>query len=96
VSSRSTLNAYYERAFQLAATQTRQGRTLTQSLAGTQLIPPHLLSIIATSEEAGRMEDSLKWLATQMEEEALTTATIEMNRVVAFAAILLIIAAFAA
>ena len=78
VSSRSALNAYYERAIRRAAGQTRLGRTLHESLGATQLLPAHLLSVIATGETSGHLAEMLEGLAAAMEEEAFARATQEM------------------
>jgi len=82
VSSRSALNVCYERALRLAALHTRQGIPLSESLARTQLLPPHLLNVIATCEEAGKFDTGLLKLAEEMEREALTRAMEEMNKIV--------------
>ena len=91
VSSASTLNAYYERALHLAALQTRTGQSLSQCLARTQLLPSHLVSVIATCEMTGRLEDGLLRLAEEMEKEALARATEEMNKIIVAAYLLLLV-----
>ncbi len=90
VSSASALNAHYERALRLAAMQTRQGNSLSQSLARTQQLPGHLLGVIAACEMSGRLDDGLLRLAEEMEQEALARATEEMNKSVVAAYILLL------
>ncbi len=94
VSSRSSLNAYYERALSVAAAQTRLGRPLSQSLAGAEMLPPYLLHIIQTSETVGRMDDQLLSLAAEMEREALTRAELAMNKIVIAAQVALFLVAF--
>lgn len=93
VSSHSALNAYYERAIQRAARQTRHGATLHQSLEATQLLPPHLMSVIATGETTGHLSESLERLAAIMEDEAFTRATQEMIFTVVAGEILLAVIA---
>ena len=90
VSSASTLNAHYEHVLHLAARQTRGGQSLSQCLAHTQLLPSHLLSVIATCEISGRMDDGLLRLAEEMEKDALARAIEEMNKIVVAAYILLL------
>ena len=89
VSSRSALNAYYERAIRRAAGQTRLGRTLHQSLGATQLLPAHLLNVIATGETSGHLAEVLEGLAAAMEEEAFARAAQEMMTIVVAGEILL-------
>jgi type IV pilus assembly protein PilC len=74
VSSRSALNAFYERALLQAARQTRQGWTLHQSLSATQLLPSYLLGIIAVGETGGNLADSLERFVVILEDEAFTKA----------------------
>jgi type IV pilus assembly protein PilC len=95
ISSRSALNAHYARAMRRAAIQTRQGKSLSQCLAETQLLPRHLLSCIATSEFAGRMEETLLTLSADLEQDAYTRALEEMNRMVIAAQFILILIMFA-
>ncbi len=83
VSSRSALNAYYERALRRAALQTRQGHTLYDSLARTELLPGYLLGIIATGEESGKLGDALEQFVTLLEAEAFTKASQEFMMFVA-------------
>jgi len=90
VSSRSALNAPYERALRQAALHTRQGMPLSQSLARTQLLPTHLLSVIVTCEEAGQLDNGLLILATDMERDALARAMEEMNKVIVVVEIIVI------
>ena len=96
VSSRSALNAYYERAILRAARQTRQGRSLHESLAGTQLLPAHLMSIIATGEMSGNLAESLERLAADMEDEAFRRASQEMMTMVVVGEVLMTVVAVAA
>ncbi len=63
VSSRSALNAYYEQAIRRAARETRHGRSLHESLAGTQLLPAYLIGVIATGEMSGNLAEGLERLA---------------------------------
>ncbi len=93
VASRSALNAYYERAIQQAARQTRLGRSLHESLGSTQLLPAHLLSVIATAETSGNLAANLERLAAVMEEEALARASQEMMTFVVAGEILIAIIA---
>ena len=96
VSSRSTLNAYYEQAIQQAARQTRQGRSLHQSLSGTQLLPAHLINIIATGEMSGNLAESLESLAADMEDEAFHRASQEMMTMAVAGELLLAVVAVSA
>jgi type IV pilus assembly protein PilC len=82
ISSRSALNIHYERAFMKAAGDTRRGRSLSESVAATELLPPHLLSIIRTCEISGRLDDQLLHMADQMEIEAVEKSIVEMNRII--------------
>jgi type IV pilus assembly protein PilC len=91
IASRSALNAHYARAMRKAAIQTRQGKSLSQCLTETQLLPRQLLSCIAASEYAGRMEETLMTLATDLENEAYPRALEEMNRMVIAVQFLIII-----
>jgi len=93
VSAGSALNARYERALLLAARQTRQGMSLSDSLARIELLPAHLLAVIKSSETAGSFDENLLVLATEMERDALCRAVIEMNKFVMFAQLTVIIAA---
>jgi type IV pilus assembly protein PilC len=93
VSSRSALNARYERALLQAARQTRQGRTLRQSLAEADLLPRHLLDIIGTGEESGQLGAALERFVTLMEEEAYTRAVQEFMLILTAGQILLIVIA---
>jgi len=74
VSSRSALNACYEKALLRAAVQTRQGITLYDSLSSTQLLPNYLLDIIRTGEMSGSLGTSLDHFASMLEEEAFAKA----------------------
>lgn len=96
VSSRSALNAYYERRLREAARQTRRGRTLSESLASVQLLPGYLLDILATGETTGNLGDSLERFATILENDAFTRASQQFMTIVAIGQILLIVAVFAA
>ena len=96
VSSRSALNAHYERAFLRAARLTRQGKTLRDSLASTDLLPGYLLDILATGETTGNLGDSLERFATILEDEAFNKASQQFMTFVAVGQIILIVAAFAA
>jgi len=93
VSSRSALNARYERALRQAARQTRQGWTLRQSLAGADLLPRYLLDMIGTGEESGKLGDALDRFVTLMEEEAYTRAAQEFMFIITIGQILLIVIA---
>lgn len=75
ISSRSALNARYERALRKAASRTRQGCLLRESLADTQLLPRYLLDVLATGELTGNLGDSVERFATLLEEEAFARAT---------------------
>lgn len=92
VASRSALNAHYERALQRASFRTRRGESLAKSLT-RDLLPAHLLTIITTCEMTGNMDTALVAIAKEMEREALARAIIEMNRLVMFGWVLLIIVA---
>ncbi|HZO90456.1 MAG TPA: type II secretion system F family protein [Chthonomonadaceae bacterium] len=75
ISSRSALNACYERALRKAAVRTQWGESLSASLAETQLLPPYLLNIIATGETSGNLGSSLEQFTSVLEEQALALAT---------------------
>jgi type IV pilus assembly protein PilC len=81
-SSKTALNAHYERELRAAAVQTRMGRPLSDCLARTKLLPPFLLGIIRSCEITGKMDDQLVRLAIEMEREALDRSIREMNRIV--------------
>jgi type II secretory pathway component PulF len=93
VSSGSSLNAHYERELRQAAVQTRLGRSLSDCLKRTQLLPPYLLGVISVCETAGRMDDQLIRIAADMERDALHKAIIQLNRMVALVQLIIIIAA---
>jgi type II secretory pathway component PulF len=75
ISSRSALNAHYEQALRQAAWKTRQGGSLHECLAATQLLPHYLLDIIRTGEMSGNLSVSLDHFASLLEEEAFARAT---------------------
>jgi type II secretory pathway component PulF len=93
ISARSALNACYERALRQAARQTRAGRSLADSLQGTQLLPTHLLEIIRTGETSGSLGIALEQFATLLEAEAFTKATQQFVFVVSIGKLILTIAA---
>ena len=95
VSSRSALNAHYERALRQAARRTRQGGSLSDSLAKTELLPRYLIDMLAVGETAGNMGDSLERFVTLLEDEAFTKASQQFMTFVAVGQILLIFLAFA-
>jgi type IV pilus assembly protein PilC len=78
VSSKSALNAYYERALIKAAKRTRSGWTLRDSLAETQLLPAYLLDIIGAGESSGKLGETLDRFAGMLEDEALTKGQHQM------------------
>jgi len=82
ISAGSALNSHYERELKLAAIQTRQGRTLSDCLERTKLMPPFLLKVIRVSEISGKMDDQLLRIAADMERDALTRSIREMNKIV--------------
>jgi len=82
ISSRSALNAHYEKAICEAAASTRQGRSLHDSLKATQLLPANLLSVIAIGETSSHVAEALARMATAMEEEAYHRSIQEMNGIV--------------
>jgi type IV pilus assembly protein PilC len=94
VSSRSALNAHYERELLFAAKQTRLGQPLSVCLARTQLLPPHLLQIIRVCDETGKLDDQLLRTAYEMERDALDRSIREMNRIVTYTYILFVAIAF--
>jgi type II secretory pathway component PulF len=96
VSSRSALNAQYERALQRAARHMRQGATLHQSLADAGMLPGYLLDILATSEMSGNFSAGLERFVILLEAEAFTKAAQQFMTCVAVGEIILIIVAFAA
>lgn len=96
ISSRSALNAHYERAFQQAAVKTRQGQSLTESLAETALLPPYLLDILRTAETSGSLDASLGRFVTVLEEQAMASAAQEFVVILIAGQILLAVAALTA
>lgn len=74
VSSRSTLNAYYEEQLQQAVLLTREGKSLTESLDGIELTPRHLLPMLKIGEETARFGEALDRYVDVLEEEALVKA----------------------
>jgi type II secretory pathway component PulF len=95
-SSRSALNAHFEIELLRAARETRQGRSLSDSLATTQLLPAHLVSVLRTGETTGNFEPPLDRLATMLEHEALTMGTQELGTIVVAVKIFAAVAMFAA
>jgi type IV pilus assembly protein PilC len=77
VSSHSALNAYYEREIQAAARKTREGCLLTDSLAGSAMLPGQLLDVLRTGEVTGRFGNGLEHFVVLLEGEALQMATQE-------------------
>lgn len=67
-------NGYYEQQLLRAATLTRQGVTLADSLLETRMLPPHLVDAIRTGEITGDLGISLDKLANNMEDEGKETA----------------------
>ena len=95
VSAQSALNARYERALLRAALDTRAGRSLGESLVTTQLLPRHLLQMIATGEMTGNLGICLEQFAAELESEAFTKATQEYVFIVSVGKLILTIAAVA-
>lgn len=89
VSSRSALNAHYEQALQKAARSTREGVSLSESLAGTQLLPAYLLDILKTGDATGSFGTVLDRFVGILEEEALTMASQEFMIGVALGQVIL-------
>lgn len=79
VSSRSTLNAYYEQQISRAAILTRQGTGLAASLATMEMTPKHLLPLLAIGEESAKFADALDSFVEALEEEAILKAQQEAN-----------------
>jgi type II secretory pathway component PulF len=75
ISSRSALNAHYERAIQQVALQTRQGYSLAESLSATQLLPAYLPDILHTGEMSGRLGAAIEHFVRILEDEAFTRAS---------------------
>lgn len=96
VSSRSALNAYYEQAIRRAARETRHGRSLHESLAGTQLLPVYLIGVIAAGEMSGNLAEGLERLAMDLEDEAFHRASQEMMTLVVAGQVVLAVVAVAA
>lgn len=96
VSSRSALNAYYEQAILRAAQEMRHGRSLHESLGGTQLLPAYLIGIIATGEMSGNLAEGLERLAADLEDEAFHRASQEMMTMVVAGEVVLAVVAVAA
>lgn len=74
VSSRSTLNAYYEQVLQKAVVLTRQGSSLTESLEHVELTPLHLLPLLKVGEDTARFGEALDRYVDVLEDEALVKA----------------------
>lgn len=94
IASMSALNAHYERALQHAAQRTRRGQSLSESLAGTELFPERLISVIAVGEGSGHLGDAIDHFASILEAEAIAVAnrsfmaiTVAVQIVATFAAL---------
>lgn len=74
VSSRSSLNAYYEVQIMKAAELTRQGKGLAESLSTMELTPRHLLPILSIGEKSADFGKALDVFVDAMEEEAIVKA----------------------
>jgi type IV pilus assembly protein PilC len=96
ISSRSALNAHYEQAILKAARETRYGRSLSVSLAGTQLLPANLVQIIAIGEESGSLGSTLDMFVNGMEDEAFHRASKQFTMILAAGEVILLVLAVAA
>jgi type II secretory pathway component PulF len=67
-------NPHYAEALRRAAVQCREGDTLYDSLAGTRLLPDHLLETIRTAETAGDLGTALDGFADTLEQSAKMAA----------------------
>lgn len=93
ISSRSALNAHYERALQQAALHTREGMSLSASLATTEFLPAYLVDILRTGEFSGSLGTSLEQFVRLLEEEAFTRAAQEFVLFVSVGKLVLTVAA---
>lgn len=93
VSSRSALNAHYERALRQTAWETRQGRLLSDSLLPAQLLPVYLIDILRTGEMTGSLGTALEQFVRILEDEAFTRATQEFVVYVSIAKLVATVAA---
>ena len=74
VSSRSTLNAYYEQQMRYAVQLTRQGVGVSEALSHIELTPRHLLPLLKVGEETAEFGEALDRFVDALEEEALIKA----------------------
>jgi type II secretory pathway component PulF len=95
VSSRSALNAKYERAFKQAALRTRYGEQLADCLTSTELLPKNLVEMVRVGEISGSLGISIEQFAAELESEALTQASQQLAFLVTAVQIILIVLAVA-
>jgi len=69
-SGEATNNAVFADRIQQAASRVAEGNTMTESLDATGLFDKTYLDIMATAEQAGRLEDSLQRQSRNLTEEA--------------------------
>jgi len=75
ISARSAQNAEYAQAFRLAAERTRQGQSLSRSLADTRLLPASALAVLETGDLTGDYSDLLTEFVDILEDDAKERAT---------------------
>lgn len=78
ISSRSALNAHYERALIKAARHTRNGMGLGEALENTELLPAYLVDILKTGEATGNFGSILDRFVMILESEALARGSRQM------------------
>lgn len=82
VSSRSTLNAYYEQQMRYAVQLTRQGVGVSEALSHIELTPRHLLPLLKVGEETAQFGEALDKFVEALEDEALVKAQQETTAAV--------------
>lgn len=91
VSSRSALNANYERVLLKAARSTRQGGTISESLASADYLPGSVVQFLQTAEMTGGFGQTLEPMVRMMEDEAFGKTSQEFMMFVTGAEFLLLV-----
>jgi len=87
-------NLFIRRQVEQAASQVREGRSLSKTLGESGIFPPIAIYMIANGEQSGTLDRSLQQAADQQEEElnsfiAIATSLMEPLLIVIFGAIVL-------